>query len=90
LETFTNRDPAYVKWVEDHPAGFLLNLKTENATTAMVHTTRCGHFYPLELQLNQTRKTKVCSERLSDLESWAKEHRFSVRECSTCHPYAPR
>ena len=91
MEKFENQDEPYAKWINDHDSGFVLNLKTSGATTPMVHTSRCGHLYPLVMGRRHTgTRSKLCSEDLSSIVAWAKQDGFSIEECSTCHPYTKK
>lgn len=83
---FLNQDDAYREWVEFHEQGFLLNVGKPDKHSAMLHTSRCSHFYPLVQNEPLTVRAKVCSLGTSTLEDWAKGEGLSIRECTTCKP----
>lgn len=88
MTTFENQDTEYLKWLENHEHGYVLNRRDSPADTYMVHTARCSHiYYPKGDYTHTVKKNKMCSDRLEELQAWANGKGFAVVECTTCKPY---
>ena len=93
MEKFTDDDEGYVRWISDHPDGFVVNIERgERPGYAVLHRASC-------LSISRARDDgaytgrgykKVVSEDLSDLRAYAKsigraDGSFS-KPCGQCNP----
>ena len=84
---FENEDQEYLKWLQNHEHGYVLN-RRDKPDNFMVHTSRCMHInYKDDGSTRTVERNKMCSDRLEELQKWAKKKGFTVDECPTCRPY---
>ena len=89
-QEFRGDDAGYLSWLENHPAGYLINIgKSYSPTGARMHHASC---YTLRNQVSAQTDSyvKVCADHLADLETWAIDHvGREVQPCGTCkvHPH---
>ncbi len=82
-----NDHEEYISWLERHPNGFVLNVSTGGKQKAMLHTSRCWHFYPPDPTQERTVTVqKACSRSRDELERWAAETKLTVSICPDCKP----
>ncbi len=90
LIVFTDDDAGYLKWVKDHPVGYVLNTTRPILPDFLIlHLASCravsgkpgvGDFWTAQ-------SIKVCAETKEDLEVWAqKEAGGRVNLCNLCNP----
>jgi hypothetical protein len=85
--TFENEDKEFLQWLTSHEHGYVLN-RRDTHDNYMVHTARCMHIYDVTGKVSYTvSRSKMCSDRLEELQAWASKKGFSVVECPTCRPY---
>lgn len=90
MQTFHNDDSGYLKWTEEHDNAFVLHIKSSPKGNASIHRSGCTHIYFPKGNDSYTRRTKVCSESMEELQGWAKKAALDVKECSTCKPYSAK
>ena len=83
---FHDEDAAYARWLEHHPHGYVINVRSGNARP-MLHTARCMHLYPSEYYDRATRVPKACDTDRQRLETWAREAGHYLVLCTTCTPW---
>jgi hypothetical protein len=70
---FDNDPAGFIDWINAHPEGYLVNLRTEGlpagTVSPMLHRADCGHFKG-EDHLNWTDNVKVCAETQFMLSRW--------------------
>ncbi|MDQ2861011.1 MAG: hypothetical protein M3T55_09875 [Pseudomonadota bacterium] len=89
-------DESYLRWLSDHPNGFVLNTRKEPAPRYMVlHSARCTTISLAGAPYRESGYTerayrKICSNEISNLRTWVRCHgrldgSFS-KECRKCTP----
>ena len=78
----------FQRWRRAHPTGFFIN--RESGTTYLLHTALCPHPGGTEWGADSghslTRKRKICSTTIAELDAWALSRGFSLRHCKDCAP----
>ncbi len=82
---FHDEDADYARWLEHHPNGYVVNVKS-GSERPMLHTARCMHLYPPEYYDHSTRVPKSCDTDRLSLEAWARDAGHDLEPCSTCKP----
>ena len=82
MQHFHDDDGGYKQWIEDHVAGYVLNLRP-GARSPMLHSARCGHLYPPTYG-RLTRVPKLCDDDRQVLESWAWKAGHTLAPCASC------
>ena len=89
METFIDDDNAYLRWVNQHPAGYGVNCERSlNPNYLVLHRATC---YSIANERTSNYTTtgyiKVCSTRRTDLETWARrEVGGQLKPCGQCRP----
>lgn len=90
ITQFKDDDEAYLKWLEAHPNGFVVNShRSPKASYLKLHRTSCGYLRTEE-RSNWTTGDyiKTCSDSALVLESWAIKAADGVLDpCPNCKPY---
>ena len=77
-------DPAFRRWCQEHPHGFILNYGSPN--DMVLHRPDCPHFI-FHAPRSLTSYKKVCADSIADLETWAARSSSGLlRYCRTCSP----
>lgn len=92
---FTGDDAAYLKWLDEHPSGFVINTRRHRSPQYMVlHKATCGIIKSTRGIPDGGYTTrgyvKVCSTNLDALKAWVRRHgrpdgSFS-KACDACKP----
>ena len=96
IQVFDNNDQDYLEWLEKYAEGFVLNTRRRGDPEYIVlHRTTCPSIYKYSKiarpgSFTEMTYIKVCSDSLSELSTWAKNHgrndgSFS-KKCSKCKP----
>ena len=92
---FDSGDAPYMKWMERHPEGYVLNTRRTPYTTYVVlHRSGCSHIASIKTGKDDgfTARDyiKVCAEEPQPIVDWVKENRrtglSSLRPCGSCEP----
>jgi hypothetical protein len=83
----------FQSWRRANPDGYFLNCKSH--LEGMLHRTLCLHPGDTEWQCTDdgfhslTKKKKVCSVSITELECWAVDHGIThIKRCSDCAPFS--
>ena len=79
---FLDEDAEYARWLEHHPNGYVINVKSGSARP-MLHTARCTHLYPPNYA-RATRVPKACDADRRRLEAWARQSGYDAVPCPDC------
>ncbi len=87
---FRDNDLSYLRWLERHPEGFVVNAhRRPIASYLVLHRATC----PSITRLATNAKTwthgqfiKVCSDKVSDLDGWARMVPGELSRCGMCRP----
>ena len=81
----------FQSWRRTNPDGYFLNCKS--SLEGMLHKALCLHPGDTEWQCaddgfhSLTKKKKVCSESIAELEFWAADHNITrLKRCADCVP----
>ena len=75
-------------WRRTHKGGYFINCKSESE--GLLHSALCGHPGDTEWQCGDdglhslTKKAKVCSTSLLELNLWAAGHGIKLKKCAHC------
>ena len=83
VEEFQDRDDEYLKWVEERPTGYVINVHRGRRGEAKLHSAGCQW---ISSRPPFTKSyIKVCSTALDELGQWTADHPHSVlSRCETC------
>lgn len=87
---FMNDDQGYLRWLDAHPGGFVLNCdKTPKKTYLVLHRATCGHLSTAE-RSNWTTGNyiKICSDSIAAIQAWVSSRVDGgvLDPCSVCKP----
>lgn len=93
MEKFTDDDAGYLRWISDHPDGFVVNVERgERSGYAVLHRASCSSISRARDNGAYTDRgyRKIVSEDLSDLRAYTKsigraDGSFS-KHCGQCAP----
>ena len=89
---FIDDDAGFINWRDTHPNGFIVNAaRTPKASYLKLHRTSCysmnklrpGYCHWTEQYI------KICSERVEDLDDWARRNvsqNAKLQPCKHCNP----
>ena len=86
---FDGDDPAYRRWIYDHPSGYVINaLRGATGGEPILHTAMCDHIAPrAEAQWTTGEYIKFCGEKRVALDLFAREKYGAFpKECTNCEP----
>jgi Putative DNA-binding domain len=86
VEHFVDDDSAYLRWVADHPAGYVINADRSPSTALlMLHRADCHTITGVPAQGSTFTRdySKVCGSR-EELEAFAADLGGSVKPCGIC------
>jgi hypothetical protein len=94
MRHFVDDDAAYLGWLAEHPAGFVINTgRSPSAAYLMLHRASCGTIsgVPARGATFTGDYTKVCGSR-DELEAFASQLGGAAQPCSLClaEPGPPR
>jgi hypothetical protein len=84
VEVFHKRDADYVRWLREHPGGYVLAVRTDRALT--LHRAGCGSLRGGSRGHSLTSTPRVCSPDRAEIEGWAREAGRAVMPCGVCKP----
>ena len=76
---FADDDPGVLRWLEEHPDGYVLNCYK----TGRVHSARCKSYRSAGPRMTHTR-TKACSTSQRELYEYAEQRDFYATRCTLC------
>jgi hypothetical protein len=89
-------DPEFARWIDAHPAGFVLHTRvTPDPRYTVLHRASCHLISPAKRGVRggastQRYSRKVCAENFGDLRDWlrsfVREDGSVARTCARCHP----
>lgn len=89
MENFKDDDAGYLRWVEDHSDGYVVNCyRTPSPSYLKLHRATC-RWIQTEKWTNYTTKTymKVCSSDKAELDTWARHDiDGELDPCKHCNP----
>lgn len=95
---FTGDDEAYLRWLDDHPGGYVVNThRSVNPNYMVLHKATCGMIKSTQGiapgGYTERGYVKICSPVIEGLRSWVRQHgrpdgSFSSA-CQACHPEGP-
>jgi hypothetical protein len=96
---FFDNDSAYLRWLANHPNGYVVNTTRAASSGYMVlHRARCLAISEYTARnkpgaFTERDYAKACAERLEDLRTWVRAHgrpngTFTSEGCSRCRPAA--
>jgi hypothetical protein len=96
---FRNDDAGYLRWLRDHPGGFVVNTMRGVSPSYMVlHRATCPSIseYPSGSEpgaFTERQYSKACGESVEDLSTWVRANgrpdgTFTSVACSHCRPAA--
>jgi hypothetical protein len=89
LQRFVDDDQGYLAWVDEHPAGYVLNAERRPTRSFIVlHRATCAAILGATGPEGWTSTTlKVCAETVVEIDRWCREQvaGFPSR-CRRCHP----
>lgn len=85
VEEFQDRDDDYLKWIEERPTGYVLNVHHRRRGEAKLHSAACQW---IRSRPPFTKSyIKLCSTALDELGRWIADHPHTVlSHCGTCEP----
>ncbi|RKF15688.1 hypothetical protein DBZ36_15005 [Alginatibacterium sediminis] len=94
---FIDNDSDYLNWINQNPAGFVINTYRANSSTYNVlHSANCSYISVAPKNspagaFTERNYKKVCSNKVSELRGWLHQHvaknaEFST-ECGRCKPW---
>ena len=88
---FRDNDEGYLRWLDGHPAGFVLNTaRPAGADYLFLHRATCGTITGVPARGRRWTTgpyQKICADSRIELERWAKENtRGAPTPCSLCKP----
>ena len=88
-QPFQDDDQGYLKWVADHPEGYVLNIQRGlNPSDARLHRATCHTITRVGGGPWTGQYIKVCSAMLGALEDWAQAKiQTDIPGCGFCHPH---
>ncbi|MFN8663835.1 MAG: hypothetical protein U0075_18215 [Thermomicrobiales bacterium] len=92
MPVFDNADADYVRWLETHPGGYVLNTyRKPHPDYLILHRATCksiSRTASAPIAWTSGDYIKICADSLGDLEAWS---RVAVdgkpQPCGQCHPY---
>ncbi len=89
--TFDDDDKAYLRWVDDHPHGFVVNtFRNVNPAYLMLHRAGCGTIRGTPARGERWTSgdfIKVWADSRQNLEDWARRIADGgLIPCKLCHP----
>ena len=93
MEKFTDDDAGYLRWIGNHPDGFVLNIERgERPDYAVLHRATCSSISRVREDGAYTTRNykKVVSDELADIRAYTKsigrvDGSFS-KQCGLCQP----
>jgi len=96
VQVFDKEDGPYLRWMDAHPTGFVLNIERRPGSKIMVlHKSKCGHIASYASGYKENPFTgqdtiKVCSETIDELRHWIRSERSASEGfshyCRSCSP----
>lgn len=93
---FQDDDKGFRRWMEDHPTGFVLNLRRKRShPVSIMHRAGCAHIQGVRNRVGGAGLTgghsmKACSEQVDDLLQFVAQERngsrILVKRCKSCDP----
>lgn len=92
---FIDNDTEYLKWINKHPDGFIVNTrKSENSDYFVLHRSRCHHISSDSRwergAYTENDYIKIGAEDLQELIKWFRKYNSSFNgrfhECKSCNP----
>ncbi|MFN8562849.1 MAG: hypothetical protein U0703_14820 [Anaerolineae bacterium] len=86
---YDDAEQAYLRWVQAHPNGYVLNAAKGEGKLASVtlHRATCRSIGSNQhTNYTTTSYNKVCSLKKQELVDWGRKHSRSFKECSLCKP----
>lgn len=87
---FDNDEAEYLRWVKDHPTGYVINAEKRGCSIIpfMLHTAKCGHVITKSTQYTIDDDKKICSLDKQELLDWWDKcaHGFDRKFCKDCKP----
>jgi hypothetical protein len=88
--TIVDDDSGYLRWIADHPDGFVVNtFRKPNPSYLILHRSTCGTITGTPARGKRWTTgdfAKICSTDRVDLARWAREHNGELHPCGLCHP----
>jgi hypothetical protein len=74
----------YAAWCDEHPHGYVLNLRHHGSATRL-HRAECGTISPRGMgRRDPTERQKACATSREALETWARERGEPYGLCPNC------
>jgi hypothetical protein len=89
MQIFKNDEPGYLRWLRDHPHGFVLNLwwNESPANPIVLHKADCFAIRPpFSDNFTGPNNYKVCDDDQNILIAWAQSRRGTFGRCGLCKP----
>ena len=92
IETFRDRDAAFVRWRESHARGFIVNhARVPTPRYLMLHSATCFTLNgsPTRGSTWTSTYAKTCGDTVAELAAWAlRETSGRLQSCGRCQPAA--
>ncbi len=87
METFIDDEDRYLRWVSEHPNGFVINApKSGSGAVNKLHKASCKHISTAYKNYTTTDYMKICSLNRHELVTWAGNRLNGFDECPVCKP----
>jgi hypothetical protein len=90
MREFRDDDEGYVRWLQEHPNGFVVNTyRRPSRNYLILHRADCPH---ISTRADESRRwtvdyIKICAANVEDLKDWAREAvDGALTRCRTCSP----
>ena len=77
----TSADEQFKHWATSHPDDFYINIRSQ--TSGRLHKASCWHLGSGE-GVSSTSNSKICSNSIEELRTWAQEHSLELIDCTHC------
>ena len=90
MREFRDDDSGYLRWIQDHPDGYIVNaFRHPTANYLILHRAMWSTITRLAVNAKTWTSggfIEVCSEQRSELDTWAKRVPGELSPCGVCKP----
>jgi hypothetical protein len=86
VEVFHHRDADYARWLREHPAGYVVNVRVTGPP--LLHRAGCRNLRTVGAAKGQstTALPKACGTDRAELEAWVRGQGRAFLPCGNCDP----
>lgn len=87
MKHFVRDEMGYLRWLQDHPDAYVLNVPHSTGGVLVLHRAHCSYIRG-HARSNFTggQYTKLCALLAEDLRLWARKGSRRLNACGSCYP----